>query len=89
MDPVSPLSLIAAGFTVFAVVLLLAPVVLVAKKIRKWRGVMGLWIAGWGFLLIGVGTHLADRGWGSLAVAGVVVATAGHLLQRRTLRNTP
>lgn len=83
MGPSRPLTLIAVGFALFAVVLLIAPAVLVAKKARTWRSVMGLWTAGSGFLLIGVGTHFAYLGWGNLVVAGVLVTVAGHVMQRR------
>jgi len=50
---------------------------------------MGLWVAGWGFLLMGVGTHFAYRGWGVLVVAGVLVTVAGHLIQRRATSTMP
>jgi hypothetical protein len=59
---------------------------LVVRKIKTWRDVSGLWIAGIGFLLIGLGTVRAEQGWGSLVVPGVIVTTVGHLMQRRATR---
>ena len=89
MSRSEPLALIGVAFAVFAIVLLVIPPYLVGKKARSWRSVLGLWIAGWGFLLIGLGTYFAHRGWGNLAVFGVVVSGAGHLLQRRNSGGRP
>lgn len=72
-----------AAFAVFALILLVVPLVLVAKKRRPWRGVAGLWIAGWGFLLVGAGTYFAYRGWGGVVILGVAVSVVGHVIQRR------
>lgn len=83
MESTPLLAFVGTGFIVFSALLLVVPVVLVARKLRPWRSVSGLWIAGWGFLLIGVGTRLADQGLGTLVVPGVIVTTVGHLLQRR------
>ena len=83
MTQIQPLSFIGTGFLVFALVLLAVPMLLVGKKAKPWRDVTGLWIAGWGFLLIGLGTLFAHRGWAGLVVPGVVVTTVGHLMQRR------
>jgi hypothetical protein len=83
LSPSKPLSLLGAGFAVFALILLVAPPILVAKKARSWHGVVGLWVAGWGFLLIGIGTYFAYRGWSNLVVVGVLVSGVGYLLQRR------
>lgn len=77
---------IGTGFLVFAALLLSAPLVLVAKRLRPWRSVVGLWVAGWGFLLIGAGTRWAELGWSGLVVPGVIVTTAGHLLQSRSAK---
>lgn len=73
-----------AAFVLFALVLLVTPPVLVAKGARPWRSVLGLWVAGWGFLLIGVGTYFAGQGWGNLVIAGVVLSGVGHLIQLRS-----
>ena len=83
MSPSQPLALVGVGFAIFAAVLLLVPPYLVSRKARTWHGVLGLWIAGCGFLCIALGTYFAHRGWGNLVVFGVVVSGAGHLLQRR------
>jgi len=84
--PTQPLSLIGAGFIAFAVILVVVPLLLVAKKTKPWSAVAGLFVAGWGFLLIGAGTWLAPQGWGGLVVPGVIVTTVGHLMQRRVGR---
>ena len=84
MNPSRPLTLVAIAFAVFGVVLLVSPVLMVVKKARPWKSVMGLFIAGWGFMLLGAGTHFAYRGWGNLVVLGVLVTTAGHLVQSRS-----
>lgn len=86
MTPSRPLSLVALAFALFGVVLLVTPLVLVMKKIQTWPRVQGLWISGWGFLLIGAGTHFAYRGWSSLVVLGVLVTGAGHLMQRSAMK---
>jgi len=83
MTQLQPLGFVGLGFVAFAAVLLAVPVVLVVKKARPWRDVAGLWVAGWGFLLIGLGTWFAQRGWAGVVVPGVVVTTVGHLMQRR------
>jgi hypothetical protein len=80
------LSLIALGFALFGVVLLIVPVWLLTTKARMWREVVGLWIAGWGFLLIAVGSYFAPRGFGGLVGLGVLVAVAGHVIQGRATR---
>ena len=83
MSPPAPLALMGAAFAAFALVLLVTPPILVVRKARPWRGVVGLWVAGWGFLLMGLGIYFAHRGWGNLVMLGVVVAGVGHLLQFR------
>jgi hypothetical protein len=83
MTTARPLTFIGLGFMAFAMVLLVVPVVMIVKKVKPWRSVSGLWIAGWGFALIGVGTVFADSGLGALVVPGVIVTTVGHLMQRR------
>ena len=80
-----PLHWAALAFGAFALVLLVAPAALVAKG-RPWGSVAGLWIAGWGFLLIALGTRFATEGWGSWVVPGVIVTTAGHLIQSRAAK---
>ena len=86
MSSSQPLGFIGAGFILFAVVLLVVPLLLVVKKTKPWGDVAGLWVAGWGFLLIGVGTWYAQQGWGGVVVPGVIVTTVGHLMQRRAGR---
>ena len=86
MDASRPLTLIGTGFLVLALLLLAVPVILVARKLRPWRGVVGLWVAGWGFLLVGVGIGYVGRGWGGLVVPGVALATVGHFMQWRLVR---
>lgn len=85
-SPSTPLALLGAAFAVFSGVLLAIPPYLVRKGARPWRDVFGLWVAGWGFLLIGLGTFFAHRGWGGVVVVGVVVSGAGHLLQLRATK---
>jgi hypothetical protein len=48
--------------------------------------VIGLWVSGWGFLLIGVGLHFADRGFGGVVVIGIATAGVGHFLKSRNSR---
>lgn len=86
MDATGPLRYVAVGFEVFAAILLVVPVVLVFNGTRSWHDVWGLWVAGWGFLLMGVGTQFASRGWGDLVVFGVLVTAAGQLIQRRAAK---
>ena len=74
------------GTLVFAAFLLSLPVIQVAMKARPWRSVVGLWVSGWGFLLIGVGLHFANRGFGGVVVFGVATAGVGHFLQSRNSR---
>jgi len=83
------LNILGLVFIVFAAVLLVVPVVLAARELQPWQRVFGLWIAGWGFLLMGLGTRMAEQGWGGLVVPGVIVTTVGHLLQRRATRPVP
>lgn len=86
MPTMQPIMFIGMGFMAFALALLVVPVVMVVKKVKPWRDVAGLWIAGWGFVLMGVGTVFADRGLGGLVIPGVIVTTVGHLMQRRVTR---
>ena len=74
------------GTLVFAALLLFLPVIQVAMKARPWRSVVGLWVSGWGFLLIGVGLHFANRGFGGVVVFGVAIAGVGQFLQSRNSR---
>jgi hypothetical protein len=83
-DHIFPLLII--GTLVFATLLLSLPLIQVAMKARPWRGVIGLWVSGWGFLLIGVGLHYADRGFGGVVILGVATAGVGHFLQARNGR---
>ncbi|HKJ03415.1 MAG TPA: hypothetical protein VJ997_13200 [Longimicrobiales bacterium] len=89
MTGIEPLGFVALGFIIFSLVLLAVPIILVAKKTKPWRDVAGLWIAGWGFLLIGLGTWFARAGWAGVVVPGVVVTTVGHLMQRRVGSRRP
>jgi hypothetical protein len=86
MTPLRPLTFVAIAFAIFGSILLVSPVLMVLKRARAWDGVVGLFIAGWGFMLLGAGTYFADRGWGNLVVLGVLVTTAGHLIQGRAGR---
>jgi hypothetical protein len=74
------------GTLVFAAFLLSLPLIQVAKKAQPWRGVVGLWVSGWGFLLIGVGLYFADRGFGGVVLLGVATAGVGQFLQARSGR---
>ncbi len=74
------------GTLAFAAFLLSLPLVQVATKAQPWRGVVGLWVSGWGFLLIGVGLYFADRGFGGVVILGVASAGVGHFLQSRNSR---
>ena len=85
MTAMQPIVFIGMGFMAFALVLLVVPGVMVLKKVKPWKDVSGLWIAGCGFALIGVGTVFAHRGLGALVIPGVIVTTAGHLMQRRVM----
>ncbi len=82
-NPSAPLAVMGAAFGLFGLILLVIPPMLVAKKRRPWSGVIGLWVAGWGFLMVGVGTYFAYRGWGDLVILGVAVSVVGHVIQRR------
>jgi len=86
MTQFRPLAFVGAGFLLFGVILLVVPAMLVVRKVKPWGDVSGLWIAGVGFLLIGLGTLLAEQGWGGIVVPGVIVTTVGHLMQRRAAR---
>lgn len=83
MEPVLPLVLMGVGALVLAAFLLVVPLVQVTRRARSWRGVSGLWLAGWGFLLLGLGLVFAHRGWGNAVLPGIVLAVAGHLVQLR------
>ena len=74
------------GTLVFAAFLLSLPLFQVATKAQPWRGVVGLWVSGWGFLLIGVGLYFADRGFGGVVILGIAAAGVGHFLQSRNSR---
>lgn len=83
-ESASPLlTYVGFGFILFAGVLLAVPVALVLKRVQPWKGVIGLWVAGWGFLLIGLGVRWLDQGGGGFLVPGVIVTTVGHIIQRR------
>lgn len=66
-----------------AALLLVAPIALVVKGGKRWREVDGLWVSGWGFLLVGLGIVLADRGWGGLVLPGVITSVVGQVVQKR------
>ena len=74
------------GTLVFAALLLSLPLIQVAKSAQPWRGVIGLWVSGWGFLLIGAGLHFADRGYGGVVLLGIAAAGVGQFLQSRNNR---
>ena len=86
MDAVPIFRMLVTGTLIFAGLLLSLPLIQVAKSAQPWRGVIGLWISGWGFLLIGVGLHFADRGYGGVVLFGVATAGVGQLLQFRSNR---
>ncbi|GMV07472.1 MAG: hypothetical protein AMXMBFR53_37470 [Gemmatimonadota bacterium] len=86
MSPSRPLTLLALVFALFAVVLLVAPLALVARGAQPWGRVRGLWLSGWGFLAVAAGTHFAYRGWGNLVVVGVLLAGAGQWIQREATK---
>ena len=86
MDAVPIFRMLVTGTLVFAALLLSFPVIQVAKSAQPWRGVIGLWVSGWGFLLIGVGLHFADRGYGGVVLLGVATAGVGQFLQSRKNR---
>lgn len=88
MESSSLLTIAATAFAGLALLLLTVPPLLVAKRKQPWRGVVGLWVAGWGFLLIAAGAGFAHRGWGNLAVAGIVLSGVGHVVQSRNTRKT-
>lgn len=46
------------------------------------RAVLGLWIAGWGFLFIALGLVFAQNGYADLIVLGALATIVGHLVQR-------
>ena len=83
MEPGQLFRLLIIGTLAFAALLLSLPVIQVAMSARPWRHVIGLWVSGWGFLLIGVGLFFADRGFGGVVVIGVATAGVGHFLQAR------
>lgn len=83
MTPGGPLLFIGGGFLLMAALLLVAPIVVVWRRGKPWREVDGLWVAGWGFLLVGLGIVFAQRGWGGLVLPGVITAAIGHVVQRR------
>jgi hypothetical protein len=83
MEADSIFPLLIAGTLVFATLLLTLPLIQVAMKARPWRSVIGLWVSGWGFLLIGVGLQYADNGFGGVVILGVATAGVGHFLQGR------
>jgi hypothetical protein len=86
MDAVPIFRMLVTGTLILAALLLSLPVIQVAKSAQPWRGVIGLWVSGWGFLLIGVGLHFADRGYGGVVLLGVATAGVGHFLQSRNNR---
>lgn len=89
MSPSRPLTLLALAFAFFAVVLLLAPLALVGRGAQPWHRVRGLFISGWGFLIVAAGTHFAYLGWGNLVIIGVLLAGAGQWIQSRANRPPP
>ncbi|MFH1763736.1 MAG: hypothetical protein ABIF09_06040 [Gemmatimonadota bacterium] len=82
MEPGYIFRLLIIGTLAFSALLLSVPIIQVAKS-RPWRDVVGLWVAGWGFLLIAVGLFFADQGLGGVVVIGVATAAVGHFLQSR------
>ena len=88
MEAVVLLRPIGFGMMGFGVLLLAAPVIQVLRAVHPWRSVLGLWIAGWGFLLVGVGLGFADRGWGSAVLPGIVTVVVGHFIQSWVSRSS-
>lgn len=71
----------------FAAVLLVAPAVQVLRGRQTVRAVAGLWISGVGFVLIGLGLAMLDRGLEGAVLLGVAVAGAGQLRQARAAKD--
>jgi len=72
---------IGLGMLGFGVLLLAVPVIQVLRTVHPWRSLIGLWVAGVGFIMIGAGLAFADRGWGSAVLPGVIVTVVGHFVQ--------
>ena len=71
------------GALVFGLLVLGAPALQVLRGRKKWSAVVGLCIAGTGFILIGVGLLLAARGFASAVLPGILLTAVGHFVQQR------
>ena len=72
---------------VFAVALLTLPTVRVAQGRLSPANAAGLWLSGFGFLLLALAAFVLPGDMASVAVlAGVAAAIAGNIVQRRIAR---
>ena len=84
MEPTDIFDILIIGAFGFAGLLLTIPIIQVARSAMPWKAVTGLWVSGWGFLLIGFGLIFAAQGFGGLVIIGVAVAAIGHFVQSRS-----
>lgn len=71
------------GALAFGLLVLGAPVLQVVRGRQRLSAVIGLCIAGTGFILIGVGLVLSARGFGSAVLPGILLTAIGHFVQQR------
>lgn len=74
------------GAMVFAGLLLAGPTAQVFRGKQAWGAVLGLWISGGGFLLIGVGLAFAASGAAPAVLPGIILTAVGQFVQQRAAK---
>ncbi len=88
MEPVSILTRFGWAALLFGAVLVVAPCVQVARDVHPAKRVVGLWVAGSGFLLLGLGLAFPHYGLAPAVLPGIVLTVVGHVWQRRVMKGT-
>ena len=83
IDFVSVFRALSVFTLVLAAPLLIVPVAHAATGREPFKRRAGLWIAGLGFLSMGLGLIDVGGGRGNLIITGAVVTVVGHLIQVR------
>lgn len=74
---------------VFALLLLVLPTLRVTQGRLVARDALGLWISGAGFLLLALAAFVLTGDAAFIAtLAGIVIAVAGNIIQRRVTKRT-
>jgi len=86
MEDPSLFNVLGYGALAFGLLVLGAPVLQVFRGRQRWSAIIGLCIAGSGFILIGVGLVLSARGFGSAVLPGILFTAVGHFVQQRAAK---